>query len=84
MHAAPFTPELGRIRCPALVVVGEKDPLGAGGSVIIHRALAARAGATSRLAILPGLRHAVFREDPDGFNRLLLDFLRSAGGSARP
>jgi pimeloyl-ACP methyl ester carboxylesterase len=50
--------------------------------VIIHRALAARAGATSRLEILPGLRHAVFREDPEGFNRLLLDFLRSVGRSA--
>jgi 3-oxoadipate enol-lactonase len=72
LHEMPLTPELASIRCPALVAVGERDPLGVGGSVIIHRRLA-----QARLEILPRLRHAVCRENPDGFNRLLLDFLRS-------
>jgi pimeloyl-ACP methyl ester carboxylesterase len=75
MHEAPLTPELARIRAPALVVVGERDPLGVGGSVIIHRALAARPNAVAHLAVLPGLRHAVFREDPASFNRRLRTFL---------
>ena len=77
MHGAPLTGELARIRCPALVLVGERDPLGAGGSVIIARALAARPGVPTRLEILPGLRHAVFRDDPALFNRLVADFLSS-------
>lgn len=72
LHEAPLTPALGRIACPTLVVVGERDPLGVGGSVIIHRSLR-----NGRLEILPGVRHAVFREDPARFNRLLLDFLRA-------
>ena len=77
MHDAPLTPALGSLSCPVLVLVGEKDPLGVGGSVIIQRACAARDGADVRLEILPGLRHAIYREDPLGFSRLLRAFLTS-------
>ena len=38
-------------------------------------ALAARAAGHARLEILPGLRHAVYREDAAGFSRLLRGFL---------
>jgi 3-oxoadipate enol-lactonase len=72
LHTAPITGELERLACPTLVVVGEKDFLGVGGSVIISRRVRG-----ARLAILPGAGHAVFREDPAGFNRLLLEFLRA-------
>ncbi len=72
LHVSPLTERLGEVACPALVVVGEKDFLGVGGSVIISRRLAG-----SRLAIVPERGHALFREDPSGFNRLVLEFLRS-------
>lgn len=70
LNAAPLTPRLGEIRCPAQMIVGEKDFLGAGGSVILHRRIAG-----SRLAIVPERGHGLFAEDPDGFNALLLEFL---------
>jgi pimeloyl-ACP methyl ester carboxylesterase len=39
LAADPLTPRLAAIACPALLVVGEKDPMGAGASVIIQRHL---------------------------------------------
>jgi 3-oxoadipate enol-lactonase len=72
LHVAPLTPELARIGCPALVVVGEKDFLGAGGSVIISRRLP-----RARLEIVPERGHSLFREDPAGFERLLAGFLEA-------
>ena len=72
LHVSPLTERLDELDCPALVIVGEKDFLGVGGSVIISRRLRG-----SRLEIVPQRGHALFLEDPVGFNRLLLDFLRS-------
>ncbi len=74
LHAAPLTSELERIRCPTFVIVGEKDFLGVGGSVIISRRIAG-----ARLEVVPGGVHALFHQDPDGFNARLLEFLRSIG-----
>lgn len=74
LHTAPLTNELERVRCPTLVVVGEKDFLGVGGSVIISRRIAG-----SRLEIVPERGHALFHEDPQGFNQRLVAFLRSLG-----
>jgi len=73
LNAAPLTPRLGEIRCPAQMIVGDQDFLGAGGSVILHRNIAG-----SRLAIVPGRGHGLFVEDPAGFNALVLDFLAAA------
>lgn len=75
LHTEPLTPRLGEIRCPALMIVGEKDFLGAGGSVILHRGIAG-----SSLRIVPERGHGIFLEDPAGFNRLLLDYLRDMAG----
>lgn len=69
----PLTPRLGEIRCPALILVGDKDWIGAGGSVKAHRALPG-----SELVILPGLGHLPFAQDPDGFNARLEAFLDRA------
>lgn len=69
----PLTPKLAAVRVPALVVVGEKDWIGVGGSVRAHRALAG-----SELVILPGLGHQPFTQDPAGFNARLDAFLASA------
>jgi 3-oxoadipate enol-lactonase len=70
LHTAPLTAELERITCPVLVVVGEKDFLGVGGSVIISRRVP-----RCRLEIVPARGHAIFHEDPQGFARLVRDFL---------
>jgi 3-oxoadipate enol-lactonase len=70
LHREPLTARLGEIRPPALIVVGDKDFLGAGGSVILSRRIAG-----SRLHIVPERGHGIFAEDPEGFNRLVGDFL---------
>jgi len=72
LHTAPITAELGALRCPVLIIVGEKDFLGVGGSVIMSRRIAG-----ARLEIVPERGHPIFREDPGGFNRLLLEFLQA-------
>lgn len=72
LHVAPITSALESVRRPTMVVVGEKDFLGVGGSVIISRRIAG-----SRLEIVKERGHALFHEDPAGFNALLLEFLSS-------
>lgn len=71
LHLQPLTSRLGEIRCPTLIIVGEKDFLGAGGSVILSRNIAG-----SELHIVPGRGHGIFLEDPKGFNELVERFLR--------
>ncbi|RMF23023.1 MAG: hypothetical protein D6760_06230 [Deltaproteobacteria bacterium] len=53
-----------------LIIVGERDFLGVGGSVILHRAIAC-----SELEIVPGRGHGVYLEDPDWFAERLRRFL---------
>jgi 3-oxoadipate enol-lactonase len=67
----PLTPEVERIRCPTLIIVGERDFLGAGGSVILSRRIHG-----SRLAIVPERGHGIFLEDPAGFNAMVKAFVR--------
>jgi 3-oxoadipate enol-lactonase len=71
LREAPLTPALGGIRCPALVVTGERDvfcPPRA--SEIIAAAIPG-----ARLAIIPRVGHCLHWEDAGGFTRLVLDFL---------
>jgi pimeloyl-ACP methyl ester carboxylesterase len=70
LYHAPLTPRLAEIRCPTLIIVGEKDFLGAGGSVILSRRIAG-----SELHIVPERGHGIFLEDPQGFNALVDRFL---------
>ena len=68
----PMTPYLHQIECPTLVVGGGKDQVaGAGGSVVIARAI----GANARLEILQDAGHGVYRQAPDDYRALLLEFL---------
>ena len=76
LYGAPLTPELARVRCPTLVIVGADDVLGVGGSVIISRCVP-----RCRLEIVPERGHAIFHEDPFGFARLVREFLAEAGAS---
>lgn len=75
----PLTPELHRISCPALVVGGGADAVaGAGGSVIISRQIP-----NARLEVVQDAGHAVYRQAPERFRELLLEFVAEHGlGSA--
>ena len=39
LYSDPLTPKLGEIQCPALLTVGEKDPMGPKASEIVHAAM---------------------------------------------
>ena len=67
-----FTGDLHRIKAPTLVIAGEKD---VGTPVAMSKAIAdAIPGA--KLAVIPGAAHLSALENPEAFNRLVLDFLR--------
>lgn len=64
---------LGEVAVPTLVVVGEDD-------VPDFRLISEIASTTipnARFEVMPGCGHVPTMEDPDAFNRILLDFLRS-------
>ena len=67
--------ELGRIRCPTLILGGGEDKtVGAQGSYDLHEGISG-----SELHIYPGLGHAAYEEAPD-FNDRVLRFLRGIRG----
>jgi pimeloyl-ACP methyl ester carboxylesterase len=71
LYQHPLTPELGRITCPTLILVGEEDiacPPGA--SVIMHRRIPG-----SQLRIIKGWPHQVLIEAPQELNTAVLEFL---------
>jgi pimeloyl-ACP methyl ester carboxylesterase len=55
----PLTPRLAGIACPTLLVVGEKDPMGVGASVIIERHLP-----SATLEVVPAGGHWMHVEAP--------------------
>lgn len=73
----PLTESLRAVAVPTLIVVGEKDFLGAGGSVILSRTIA-----ESELEILPGRGHGVHLEDPAWLAARVSRFLDSRVGGA--
>ncbi len=72
LNEDPMTERLSEIKCPTLILVGEKDFLGAGGSVIMSRRIGG-----SQLEIIPERGHGLFLEDPPGFNERVVRFLES-------
>jgi len=60
LNADPLTERLRAVDAPTLIVVGEKDFLGAGGSVILSRTIRG-----SELEIVPDRGHGVHLEAPD-------------------
>lgn len=70
LNADPLTTALKAVTAPTLIVVGEKDFLGVGGSVILSRTVAG-----SELEIVPGRGHGIYLEDPDWFAARLGAFL---------
>ena len=54
LHEDPLTPKLASIRCPVLLLVGEKDPMGPRASEIVHDAMSA---GRAKLLRLPDKGH---------------------------
>ena len=77
LYREPLTPRLKAITCPTLLIVGDKDTIGPGGSVIIHRNVAG-----SRLEIVKDRGHSIYREDPAGFSLMVEEFLDSVAADA--
>ncbi len=61
---------LNRLKIPALVVVGDEDQMCIDPALIMKRSMPG-----AGLLVLPQSGHAVNLEDPDIFNRAVLDFL---------
>jgi 3-oxoadipate enol-lactonase len=67
------TADLARIRCPALVIVGDEDEITPPADAdMMHNQIA-----RSRLVVLPEAGHLSSLEAPDGFTLALGDFLAS-------
>ncbi len=60
LYADPLTPKLAALRCPTLLLVGERDPMGPGASVILERAIPA-----AKLEVIAGRGHWLHVEAPD-------------------
>lgn len=71
--------DLARIRCPVLVIHGDRDEYG---SVKFPRLIASIVTGRSELAILPGVGHVPHRERPDEVAGLVERFLEGALGTA--
>ena len=65
-----LTGELARLRVPTLVVTGDQDERCLEPDLMLRRTIPAAA-----LAVLPRTGHACNLEEPELFNRLVLDFL---------
>ena len=70
-----YNDELGRIRCPTLIIVGDQDVMTPpGGSVRMSRLIPG-----SRLIIFKGCGHVSYVEQPEVFSKTVLDFLAEVG-----
>jgi pimeloyl-ACP methyl ester carboxylesterase len=68
----PLTERLRALRIPTLIIVGENDFLGVGGSVILSRAIPG-----AELDIRDGRGHGVYLEEPQWFADRLAGFVTS-------
>jgi pimeloyl-ACP methyl ester carboxylesterase len=68
LHADPLTPQLAKIACPTLILVGETDPMGPRASEVLRDALPP---GTARLEAIPGRGHWLHVEACDEVVRAL-------------
>jgi pimeloyl-ACP methyl ester carboxylesterase len=71
--------KLERLRVPTLIVTGDEDEPCLEPSVFMKRKIA-----SSGLLILPRTGHAINLEEPEGFNRGVLDFLTAVDAGRWP
>jgi 3-oxoadipate enol-lactonase len=74
LWADPLTPKLSEIRCPVLLIVGEKDPMGPRASEIIAEQVPG-----ARVEVLPGRGHWTHVEAPDAVLERIEGWLREEG-----
>src|SRR5712691_10320277 len=72
-----ITDELPRLRMPVLLIGGDRDP-SLGPMKVIHRKIRG-----SKLVVLSPASHFANRDQPDAWNRLVLDFLARVDGRGR-
>lgn len=77
LHPDPLTPRLREIASPALVLVGEKDPMGTKASEILARELPC-----AKLEVVPGCGHWVHVDAPDAMIASLDTWLAADGPDA--
>jgi len=67
------------VRAPTMVLIGERDP------VVSARFARAVAGAVAgaRLRVIPRAAHALIYDQPEGFNRAVVEFLEEVGADVR-
>jgi pimeloyl-ACP methyl ester carboxylesterase len=70
---------LGSVRCPALVVAGDRDATVA----LAAKEELARGIPGARLVVVPDSGHATHYDQPELFNRLAREFVASASGDRR-
>jgi 2-succinyl-6-hydroxy-2,4-cyclohexadiene-1-carboxylate synthase len=75
----PLFDRLGGLRMPVLLIAGALDGRYAALSRAMHEAIPA-----SRLAVVPDAGHTVHLEQPEAFQRAVLDFLRTVEGGSSP
>ncbi len=80
MRQTDLRPELGRLKVPALIVHGAKDDIVNPDQAEIFEQILVP---SARVVVMPKCRHFPFMDDPDTFNKLLLDFLREEESSPR-
>jgi len=77
VEGVDLTPRLGDIRCPALIVAGERDLM-----FPLEQSRALAEGIPgARLEVVPGAPHGIVVENPDVTARLLLEFLSGAANA---
>ncbi len=68
LHSDPLTPKLASVRVPTLLLVGERDPMGTGASVIIQRQIPG-----AQLMVLAERGHWLHREDPEAIHAAMCE-----------
>ena len=71
-------PQLARLSVPTLVIAGDDDDPCLAAGVYLKRTIP-----DARLCVLPRTTHTVNLEEPDAFDRVVLDFLADVDGSRR-
>lgn len=77
MMAMDLRPGIAAIECPTLVLGGAEDPVT---PVICSQEIAAAIGANARLEIFEGCGHGVHRDNPDGAETMMREFLSGSEG----
>lgn len=80
-HRPDLSPRLKALRVPTLIVTGAADPIptSAPGAALLARSLP-----SAQTAVIPGAGHLPHIEQPDRFNRLVLDFFADAERESAP